>query len=39
MSELFHDDDSELSVDALFDAAGHWQKIRDAKSMAKILKK
>ena len=26
MSELFHDDDSELSVDALFDAAGHWQK-------------
>ena len=26
MSELFNDDESELSVDALFDAAGHWQK-------------
>lgn len=26
MSELFHDDESELSIDALFDSSGHWHK-------------
>ncbi|NNP69955.1 RNA polymerase factor sigma-70 [Acinetobacter sp. Ac_5812] len=26
MSELFKDEESELSIDALFDASGHWHK-------------
>ena len=26
MSELFNDEESELSIDALFDASGHWHK-------------
>lgn len=26
MSELFNDEDSEQSIDALFDASGHWNK-------------
>ncbi|MFX7194229.1 RNA polymerase subunit sigma, partial [Acinetobacter baumannii] len=26
MSELFKDEESELSVDELFDASGHWHK-------------
>ncbi|NUF38019.1 RNA polymerase factor sigma-70 [Acinetobacter lactucae] len=26
MSELFKDEESELSIDALFDASGHWNK-------------
>ncbi|MEL1746888.1 sigma-70 family RNA polymerase sigma factor, partial [Acinetobacter baumannii] len=26
MTELFKDEESELSIDALFDASGHWHK-------------
>ncbi|MEG0032088.1 RNA polymerase factor sigma-70 [Acinetobacter sp.] len=32
MSELFNDEESELSIDALFDASGHWHKYEAPKA-------
>ncbi|TCB69113.1 RNA polymerase factor sigma-70 [Acinetobacter sp. ANC 4178] len=29
MSELFNDEESELTIDALFDASGHWHKYEE----------